>query len=111
MTPHSQPSQHPRDPEKWGKDRDGARITSSPQAQHPPSPCLWSPSHAPVMSCPLTIQEMWGRGLPTAAHTSSSLSPRLRVTSPGRRLKVGRVWMERESRRTALPAEFTAVQE
>lgn len=63
------------------------------------------------MRRPLAIQETWGWGLPTAAHTSSSLSPRLRVMSVGRWVKVGRVWMERESRRTALPAEFTAVQE
>lgn len=64
-----------------------------------------------MTSCPLAIQETRGWGLPTAAHTSSSLSPRLTVVSAGTRVKVGRVWTERESRRTALPAEFTAVQE
>lgn len=85
---------------------------------HPPTklsilcpPCSWSPGHAPVTSCPFAIQEMRGWGLPVAAHTSSSISPQLRVMSPGRRVKVGRVWMVRESWRTALPAELTAVQE
>lgn len=68
-------------------------------------------AHVPAMRCPLTVQKTRGWGLPVAAHTSSSLSPRLKVMSPGKRVKVGRVWMERESWRTALPAEFTAVQE
>lgn len=68
-------------------------------------------AHAPVRGCPSAVQEMRGSGLPVASHTSSSCSPRLRTTSPGRRVKVGRVCTLRESRRTALPAEFTAVQE